>query len=33
MAHDLFSFIQPKDMVAFKTHFGEEKTQGLRAAR
>ncbi|MCU0237075.1 MAG: DUF362 domain-containing protein [Acidobacteria bacterium] len=26
---DFFSFIQPRDMVAFKTHFGEEGTQGF----
>lgn len=26
--HNLFSFIAPKDMVAIKTHFGEEKTEG-----
>jgi uncharacterized Fe-S center protein len=26
---DLFSFIKAKDMVAFKTHFGEEKTTGF----
>ncbi len=25
---DFFSFIQPKDMVALKTHFGEVKTKG-----
>ncbi len=28
-ANDFFSFIQARDMVAFKTHFGEEKTQGF----
>ncbi len=28
-AEDLFSFIQARDMVAFKTHFGEEGTQGF----
>jgi uncharacterized Fe-S center protein len=28
-ANDLFSFIQARDMVAFKTHFGEEKTKGF----
>ncbi len=28
-AKDLFSFIQARDMVAFKTHFGEEKAQGF----
>lgn len=28
-ARDLFSFIQPNDLVAFKTHFGEEKSQGF----
>ncbi|MFH2107232.1 MAG: DUF362 domain-containing protein [Chrysiogenia bacterium] len=28
MANNLFSFVQANDMVAFKTHFGEEKTQG-----
>jgi uncharacterized Fe-S center protein len=27
-ANDLFSVIHARDMVAFKTHFGEEKTQG-----
>ncbi len=27
-SNDFFSFIKPKDMVAIKTHFGEEKTQG-----
>ncbi len=26
--NDLFSVIRPKDMVAFKTHFGEENTKG-----
>ena len=25
---NLFSFIEPKDMVAIKTHFGEKKTKG-----
>jgi len=25
---DWFSFVEPKDMVAIKTHFGEEKTDG-----
>jgi hypothetical protein len=29
VAEDIFSFIQPRDMVAFKTHFGEEGTQGF----
>jgi uncharacterized protein len=29
MANDLFSVIQARDMVAFKTHFGEEKTEGF----
>jgi uncharacterized Fe-S center protein len=27
--NDLFRFIQARDMVAFKTHFGEEGTQGF----
>lgn len=26
--NDFFSFIQPKDMVALKTHFGEKTTEG-----
>jgi uncharacterized Fe-S center protein len=26
---DLFSFVRARDMVAFKTHFGEERTQGF----
>ena len=26
---DLFSFVHARDMVAFKTHFGEEKTKGF----
>ncbi|NIM16219.1 MAG: DUF362 domain-containing protein [Candidatus Aminicenantes bacterium] len=26
--NDFFSFIKPKDMVAFKTHFGEQSTTG-----
>jgi len=28
-AHEIFSFIQAHDLVAFKTHFGEEKTKGF----
>ncbi len=28
-ANNLLSFIQAKDLVAFKTHFGEEKSQGF----
>jgi len=28
-ANDLFSFIRPRDLVAFKTHFGEENSQGF----
>jgi uncharacterized Fe-S center protein len=28
-SNDLFSFVQARDMVAFKTHFGEEKAQGF----
>ena len=28
-ANDLFSFIQARDLVAFKTHFGEENSQGF----
>jgi uncharacterized Fe-S center protein len=28
-AKDLFHFIQARDMVAFKTHFGEEGSQGF----
>lgn len=28
VARDLFSFMLAKDLVAFKTHFGEENTQG-----
>jgi len=27
-ARDFFSFVEPRDMVAFKTHFGEEGSQG-----
>jgi len=26
---DFFSFIEPKDMVGFKTHFGEKNTRGF----
>jgi uncharacterized protein len=29
LKNNLFSFINPKDMVAIKTHFGEEKTTGF----
>lgn len=28
-SHHFFSFIQPKDMVAIKTHFGEKSTKGF----
>jgi uncharacterized Fe-S center protein len=28
-ARDFFSFIHPSDLVAFKTHFGEEKSHGF----
>ena len=28
-AEDFFSFMRPRDMVAFKTHFGEEGSQGF----
>ncbi len=29
VGHGLFSFVRARDMVAFKTHFGEEGTEGF----